>query len=375
MRIAIEAQRIFRSHKHGMDFVVLEILKVLQREDTLNEYFVMVAPGEDKCLESSNNFHVIEFGSTFYPLWEQIQLPLKLRTISPDILHCTSNTAPIIKCATNLVTTIHDVIYLEKQSEANKSWYQRFGRIYRRLVVPRIAKYSETIITVSKFEKKRIAHSFPLKNNSIEVIYNGYGEHFRVYDEWEKVVKKYSDAQNYFLFLGNTDPKKNVETTLIAYHKYLQTSTFKQKLLIADLKNNEFERIIKTNNIEAIREYVHLIGYVPNNDLPYLYNGASIFLYTSKRESFGIPILEAMACGTPVVTGMVSAMPEIAGESCETLVDTFNSDSIANKLIELEENSEFYSKQVDYGKERAKKFSWEKSTLQILDLYQNLYSH
>ena len=85
MRIAVEAQRIFRSKKHGMDFVVLEILKVLQQIDKTNEYFVMVAPGDDHCLQSSENFHVIEFGSSFYPLWEQVQLPLKLREIKPDI--------------------------------------------------------------------------------------------------------------------------------------------------------------------------------------------------------------------------------------------------------------------------------------------------
>lgn len=373
MKIAIEAQRIFRAHKHGMDFVVLEILKVIQKIDTENEYFVMVAPGEDRCLESSDNFHVLEFGSAFYPLWEQVQLPLKLREISPDILHCTSNTAPLIKCAGALVTTIHDVIYLEKQSESNRSLYQKFGRIYRRLIVPHIAKRSDAIVTVSKFEKGRISHHFPTKSDSIEVIYNGYGKHFKEYDEWKSIVKKYSDSQSYFLFLGNTDPKKNVETTLKAYYKYLQTSTCKRELLIADLSGDEFERIITSNNIEQIREYVKLIGYVPNGDLPYLYNGAFLFLYTSKRESFGIPILEAFACATPVVTGNVSAMPEIAGEGCETLTDTFSSSSIANKLIELEENPELYSQQVIYGRERAKEFSWREAANKTLKLYIDIY--
>ncbi len=373
MKIAIEAQRIFRANKHGMDYVVLEILRVLQREDSGNEYFIMLAPGEDRCLESSENFHIIEFGSTFYPLWEQIQLPLKLREIAPDILHCTSNTAPLMKCADALVTTIHDVIYLEKQSESNRSWYQKFGRVYRRLVVPHVAKRSAAIVTVSNFEKERISCCFPTKSKNIEVVYNGYGEHFREYDEWESVVRKYSDAQGYLLFLGNTDPKKNVETTLVAYHKYLERSNIKRKLLIADLSEEEFERVIKTNNIESLREYVKLLGYVPNGDLPYLYNGAFLFLYTSKRESFGIPILESMACGTPVITGNVSAMPEIAGEGCATLVDAFDSDSIANKLIELEETPELYAQQVSYGRERVKEFSWRKAADKTLKLYRNIY--
>ena len=373
MKIAIEAQRIFRKNKHGMDFVVLEILKILQIKDKVNEYFVLVSPGEDKCLESSSSFNIIEFGSTFYPLWEQIQLPLKLRKILPDILHCTSNTAPFVKCSVKLVTTIHDVIYLEKEKESNSSWYQMLGRIYRRFVVPTIAKSSNIIITVSEFEKKSIVLHFPSKERNIEVIYNGYGTHFKENIDWEKIVKKYSDAQQYFLFLGNTDPKKNVATTLIAYHKYLQSSKIKHKLLIADLKAYAFEQFIVANKIESIRESVSLISYIPNSDLAHFYNGAYALLYTSKRESFGIPILEAMACGTPVITGISSAMPEVAGSGCKTLVDTLSSDSIAAKMLELENSADFYKEVVEYGKTRVKEFSWEKAAQQTQILYQKVY--
>ena len=126
--------------------------------------------------------------------------------------------------------------------------------------------------------------------------------------------------------------------------------------------------MIVENNIEEIRDYVRLIGYVPNNDLPYLYNGAYMFLYTSKRESFGIPILESMACGTPVITGSVSAMPEIAGE-CGTLVDTFNFNDIADKMLELESSENIYNSAVDFGIERAKQFSWIKAAEETLNLY------
>lgn len=96
MKIAIEAQRIFRTNKHGMDFVALETIRELQKMDHENEYYILVAPGEDHCLEASGNVHIIEIKCPSYPLWEQIALPLAIHKIKPDMVHCTSNTAPHI---------------------------------------------------------------------------------------------------------------------------------------------------------------------------------------------------------------------------------------------------------------------------------------
>jgi len=137
MRIGIEAQRIFRKNKHGMDYVVLEEIRELQKIDTRNEYFVFVAPGEDKCLEDSKNVHIMEIGGDFYPLWEQVTLLKAANELNLDMLHCTSNTAPI-RCKIPLILTLHDIIFLEPRDKANKSLYQNMGWFYRRWVVPRI---------------------------------------------------------------------------------------------------------------------------------------------------------------------------------------------------------------------------------------------
>ena len=120
MRIAIEAQRIFRNDKHGMDFVILETLKELQKRKDGNEYYVFVAPGEDRCLEESENLHIIELRCPTYPLWEQIALPQAVRTLKADLLHCTSNTAPLW-CPVPLVLTLHDIIYLEPRQHRSPS--------------------------------------------------------------------------------------------------------------------------------------------------------------------------------------------------------------------------------------------------------------
>lgn len=135
MRIAIEAQRIFRPNKHGMDFVALESIKELQKKDHENEYFIFVSPGEDHCLRESDNLRIIELHCPTYPLWEQVALPRAVAKIKPDLLHCTSNTAPI-HCPVPLVLTLHDIIFMEPRKSGNKSLYQNMGWHYRRLVVP-----------------------------------------------------------------------------------------------------------------------------------------------------------------------------------------------------------------------------------------------
>ena len=139
MIIGIEAQRIFRKNKHGMDYVVLQEIKELQQIDTENEYYVFVKPGEDHCVESSKNVHIIELHCPTYPLWEQWALPKAAKKYGIEILHCTSNTAPIW-CDVPLILTLHDIIYLEPRDRRLQklSRYQDLGRTYRRFVVPRI---------------------------------------------------------------------------------------------------------------------------------------------------------------------------------------------------------------------------------------------
>lgn len=110
MKIAIEAQRIFRKEKHGMDYVALETIRELQKIDKQNEYFILVSPGDDICLQESANVHIVTVNWPSYPLWEQIGLPLALRKIKPDLLHCTSNTAPVYGNIP-LVLTLHDIIF------------------------------------------------------------------------------------------------------------------------------------------------------------------------------------------------------------------------------------------------------------------------
>ena len=373
MRIGIEAQRVFRKNKHGMDYVVLQEIKELQMMDTKNEYFVFVAPGEDRCLEDSKNVHIIEIGGNFYPIWEQFTLPKAVKELDLDILHCTSNTAPL-RCKIPLILTLHDIIFLEPRDKNNKSLYQNMGWLYRRLVVPRILKKCQKIITVSNFEKNNIMTKLGIPESRMAMIYNGYNEWFRPVQDDQYVYQKYIENPGYFFFLGNTDPKKNTERTLIAYSKYLEKSSIKRKLLMADLDHEYLKGIVGRNHIENITNNIVMPGYIINKDLPFIYNGAFAFLYTSLRESFGIPLLEAMACGTPVITSNTSSMPEIGGPNA-ILVNPENPDEIAEKMLQLENDEDFYSRQKQIGLERAKLFSWRQTAEQLLNVYESVYKH
>lgn len=372
MKIGIEAQRIFRKNKHGMDYVVLQEIKELQQMDTTNEYYVFVKPGEDRCVESTKNVHVIELNCPTYPLWEQWALPRSAKKYGVDILHCTSNTAPIW-CNIPLVLTLHDIIFLEPRDKQNHSLYQNMGWFYRRLDVPRILDKCRRIITVSNFEMENIISKLNIPRERMAMIYNGYNDWFKPLDDKNDVYKRYIPEEGYFFFLGNTDPKKNTERTLVAYSNYLKLSDVKRKLLMADLDKEYLDGIIERNQIDNIRENIVMPGYIVNNDLPYIYNKAFAFLYTSLRESFGIPLLEAMACGTPVITSNTSSMPEIAGEDA-ILVNPENSDEITEMMLRLEKDKDFYEQQRQIGLERAKLFSWRKTAEKLLKLYQEVYS-
>jgi len=370
MKIAIEAQRIFREQKHGMDFVVLETIRALQLLDHSNEYFILVKTGEDRCLQETENFHIVEVSCPTYFLWEQVALPWSLKQIKPDLLHCTSNTAPLF-CSCPLVLTLHDIIFLEKKQGGNRSIYQQLGRIYRRWVVPRILPECRLIITVSDYERNKMLNSLSLDPDTIVTIHNGLNPVFNPSCKDRAIVDKYIHEESYLFFLGNTDPKKNTLNTLKAYGIYLSRSTRKLPLLVADLDELVIDMMLSREGLSDIKSFIYYPGYIPNRDLPYLYSGAFVFLYPSLRESFGLPLLEAMASGVPVVTSSTSAIPEIAGDGA-LLIDPSDPEAIASMLLELEEDTHLYDEQVRYGLNRALTFSWEKTARQLLDNYNQI---
>ncbi len=376
MIIGIEAQRIFRTKKHGMDMVALELIRNLQRIDHENEYVIFVKPDDDRqVLEESPNFRIVELGGGPYPSWEQIALPMAAKKMGCDILHCTSNTAPVFS-SIPLVITLHDIIYLESISIFKKggTWYQKLGNMYRRWVVPPAVKKAKKVITVSHFEKDRINHFFGFDDDRLVAVYNGVGEHFKpvTHDkELNHVKHKYKLPERFLFFLGNTDPKKNTPNVLKAFAGFNQRVDNTFKLVMLDYEEAALQKILRDIGHPDLRKDIYLTGYVVNTDLPAIISQCEIFLYPSLRESFGIPILEGMACGVPVITSNTSSMPEVAGDAA-LLVDPFSVEDIINAMVKINANTDFREDLIARGLIRAKGFSWVNMARNVLSIYQEL---
>jgi len=379
MKIGIEGQRLFRKKKHGMDMVALELIRNLQQIDHENEYFIFVKPDEDNdVLKETPNFKIVRVDGGSYPMWEQFALPKAAKKAGCQVLHCTSNTAPV-NCSIPLITTLHDIIYMEssygKILTGSATPYQKFGNMYRKLVVPRVIRKSRKIITVSHFEKDRIASFFKMKDdNKLKAVYNGVSEHFKpVTDkaELKRVKEKYHLPDNYFFFLGNTDPKKNTKGTLKAFSDFRKHTAAHYNLVMLDYDRNELEKVLNEIGDKNLIEQIVLTGYVVNTDLPAIYCQSNSFLYPSLRESFGIPMLEAMACAVPVITSNTSSMPEVAGDAA-IIIDPYNPAAITTAMINLYEDSSCREKLINAGLKQASKFSWKAMAQDVLNIYKEL---
>ncbi len=379
MKVAIEGQRLFRTKKHGMDMVVLELINELQKLDKENEYVIFVKPDEDKsAIKETSNFKIIELGGGPYPTWEQLALPKAAKREGCDILHCTSNTAPV-NPGMPLVTTLHDIIYMESIAIFKKAgtWYQKFGNMYRRAVVPTVVRKSDKIITVSKFEQKRIGDFFniPSDNNKLVAIYNGVTEHFRKINnktELQRVKDLYKLPDRFLFFLGNTDPKKNTPGVLKAFSDYLKSNDDDIYMVMLDFEKAALEQILTDIGDKDLINRIILTGYVVNTDLPAIYNMCEIFLYPSLRESFGIPMLEAMRCEVPVITSNTSSMPEVSGGAAY-IVDPYKPEEITEGIYKLLNDKKLCNDIIIKGKEQSLKFSWKNMAEDVLDLYKSVY--
>ncbi len=377
MKIGIEGQRLFRRKKHGMDFVALELVQNLMAIDKENEYYVFVAPGPDKCLSSTDNFRIIELNGGSYPLWEQLALPKAARKYGCDLLHCTSNTGPMFS-KVPLILTLHDIFYLETVSLFRKGFtsYQKFGNMYRRFVVPVVVKKSRKIITVSNSEKIRIADFFGIRNNRLSVVCNGVSKRFVPVTSPELLAgikSRYNLPDQFIFLLGNTDPKKNTRGALIAYSEFLKISPVPIPLVIADFPEERLNEILNTEGLGTLLKHIVRLDYIENPDLPAIFSMCLQFLYPSFIESFGIPILEAMACGAPVITSNVFAMPEIAGDAA-LLVDPKDPTSIATAMGRLFQDQQLRASLREKGFLQVARFSWRKMALDYLEIYRELYS-
>lgn len=371
-QIGIEVQRLFRPKKHGMEVVALELIRELQTVDSRHDYTVFVKKDVDRCIEESGHVRVRELASLPYPIWEQMLLPRSIRNEQLDILHATCNTAALFP-SIPLVLTLHDIIYLEKLDMAG-TWYQNFGNIYRRWVVPSAVRKAKAIITVSEFEKKVMLNRLQIPEDKIKVIHNAVNSRFNNYyldDEVEKFRKSLGLPDKFILFLGNTAPKKNTKNTIDAYIKYIVNATAPLPMVILDYSREMVFEQLQQSGYAKLVDYFVFPGYILPDQMPLMYNSATLFIYPSLRESFGLPILEAMACGVPIITSNTSSMPEVAGGAA-LLIDPLNVTDMANAIERVLSNKEQRTGMIIKGLKRAEAFTWRNAAIKLLNVYESL---
>ena len=370
MKIGIESQRIFRTRKHGMDVVALELIRQIQQLDQKNEYILFAMNGEDRnCISDTANFKTIMLNGVTYAGWEQISLPAAVKKYKPQLLHCTGNTAPY-SCAVPMIVTVHDVIYLEEVNFEGSA-YQNVGNLYRKMVVPHAIRKAEKIVTVSEYEKNVIIDVCKTDPEKIVVIHNGVSERFnRNIDiqHLQELKTKYNLPENFILFLGNTAPKKNTAGVIKAYVHYCSMNDAPVPLVITDFSRSSVLSILEGLNRLELAGKIITPGYIPSVEMPVMYNCCTLFLYLSLRESFGLPVLEAMGCGVPVLTSDIPAIREVAGDAA-VLVDPENADVIAERISFLLNAEPEQKKLVQKGIERVKLFSWRRSAEKLIQLY------
>jgi len=250
--------------------------------------------------------------------------------------------------------------------------YQNLGRIYRRWIVPRVLKTVHKVITVSDYEQQNIKAAFPQLSQHIITVYNGVSPRFRQLSSFSDSRFAALENGSYWLLLGNTDPKKNLKNTLRAYAYYLQESVFKKKMLLADLDEEHLDQLLTELDLHAIKEYLILEEYIAHDLLVEVYNKAFAFLYPSIRESFGLPLLEAMACGTPVITSNTSAIPEVAQDAV-VYIDPSDISSIGDGMLKLENDAILYKTLVGKGFVRSAQFDWNQTAAKTLDIYEAVH--
>jgi glycosyltransferase involved in cell wall biosynthesis len=371
MRIAIEVQRVFRPRKHGMDVVAHELLKRLPFVENGIDYHVMVKQDTDRCLSTIPHRIIHTIRKAPYFVWEQFLLPRACQEVKADILHCTANTAPL-NLHMPLILTLHDVIFLEQSYLLSlASWYQRLGNLYRKLIVSTIAKKAVRIITVSEFQKDIIIKKLGIAADKITVIHNGADERF--FDECSDeqihaVMEKYELVRGYIFFMANTEPRKNTPGVLKAFAEFLEKDPAAPRLVMKGIKPERLLQMLKDLKLEWLEDHIDLIGYVAYADLPAIYQGASMLWFPSFSEGFGLPIIEAMAGGVPVITSSLSCMPEIAGDAA-IFINPHEPSEIADAASRILNDEELAKTLSAAGKKRASLFTWSAATNKTVAVY------
>lgn len=388
LSIGIDARMIEHT---GIGRYVRNLTRNLLRIDPGNRYVLLGRV--EKIKEhvgdlASSNLDFVEAVSPIYSLQEQIEMPLKIDRLNLDLVHIPHYNVPLL-CRTKMVVTIHDLNHLFISRELGSRglgsiaayWYARF-------MLKAAVRKATRIIAVSEHTKSEVIEHLSASEDKIEITYEGVEENFHppqrgapIEDgahpkggantsggaRLQAIKDKHGITGKYILYVGMMRPYKNIGGLIRAYSRLSMRNRF--RLVIVGKKDNRYyPEFMKLATELGLKKDVIFTGYVEEEELPYFYSGAHLFVLPSFREGFGIPILEAMACGTPVVASSSSSLPEVVGDA-GLMASPDDIDSLAAAIARLLTDESLRAKMIDKGLKRVKVFSWEELAKKTLTIY------
>jgi len=367
LRIAIDARKL---HDYGIGTYVRNLIRELARQDDDARYVVLCHPDDAEFVRALGpRFDALVERAGNYSVREQLTVPLALLRASVDLFHAPHYVvSPLTRSP--YVVTIHDCIHLRfPQYLPNRA-----AHFYARTMMSMSARRAERVLTVSEASKNDILHYLGVPAHKVEVIYNALDERLAVAptpEDVQRVRERFLLTSPFILYAGNIKPHKNVDRLIEAYSILRRRGVEDVKLLIIGDEISKYPNLRRLVHKFQLHQQVRFLGFVSDATLAVLYRLAGVFVFPSLHEGFGLPPLEAMAAGTPVITSNVSSLPEVVGDAA-VLIDPMDAGAIADAMARVLEDETLRAELVRRGHERIKAFSWERSVARIRQVYGEL---
>ena len=364
MRIAIDARKL---RDFGIGTYLRNILIELSRLDRDTEYVVLCRPDDVASGDVlGQNFRMVPETAPTYSVAEQFKIPLSLAREGVRLVHEPHYVLPpLIRCRS--VVTIHDCIHLMFPQYLPS----RLAYVYAKASMWSASRKANRILTVSEASKRDILRFFNVAPEKVAVIHNAIDERFMSPADPERmglVRQRYQLDHPFVLYVGNIKPHKNIERLIAAFGRARIHGPDHLKLVIIGDEISKYPALRQSVHKHKLDKHVRFLGFQSMETLAALYRLARAFVFPSLYEGFGLPPLEAMACGTPVVTSNVSSLPEVAGGAA-LLVDPHDVDSIADGIVQAVTDEALRADLIARGMDRARSFSWAQSVRKIHQIY------
>jgi glycosyltransferase involved in cell wall biosynthesis len=365
VRIAIDARKL---RDYGIGTYVRNLLRQLARQDRTTEYVVLCHDADAGIAnELGPNFRAVRERAAGYSVREQLTVPLDLRRERAQLFHAPHYVLPpLTPC--RAVVTIHDCIHLRFPQYLPS----RIGYAYARASLWTATHRAARVITVSEASKRDILRYFRVPESRIDVIYNAIDDRFwepPAAEDMERVRQRYQLNAPFILYAGNIKPHKNLERLIEAFHLLRHDEGLKDvQLLIIGDEISKYAMLRRAVHRHKLHKHVRFFGFVPHQTLAALYRLADVFVFPSLYEGFGLPPLEAMASGTPVITSNVSSLPEVVGVAA-LMIDPYEPAAIADAIRRVLAEPDLRATLRARGLARARQFSWERSIKRVREIY------